>query len=111
MSDTLPSRLKVDALRRWAENVGDTAMFLQKGDDDRGEIVIILTQRGTVISGYERRFNGDDYQWETIEAISEDSQKTADYCARRRRSDPDLWLIELDVADPERFVAVMKEMR
>ena len=111
MSDTLPSRLRVDALRRLAENGGDTAMILQKGDEDRGEILVIMAHRGTIISGYERRFNGDAYQWETIKAIQEDSQKTAEYCAKRRKNDPDLWLIELDVAQPERFVAVMKEIR
>ncbi len=29
----------------------------------------------------------------------------ADFLARRTRFDDDLWAIELDIADPERFIA------
>ena len=31
--------------------------------------------------------------------------KFRDFLAKRTRFDPDLWAIELDIADPERFIA------
>ncbi|MFL6730111.1 MAG: DUF1491 family protein, partial [Sphingomicrobium sp.] len=36
---------------------------------------------------------------------SADSQEVAAFLAKRLRFDPDLWAIELDIADPERFIA------
>ena len=34
-----------------------------------------------------------------------DSGEITDYWMRRRRNDPDLWVVELDIAEAERFVA------
>jgi hypothetical protein len=36
---------------------------------------------------------------------SESSADLDDFLARRTRFDTDLWLIELDIAQPERFIA------
>jgi hypothetical protein len=33
-----------------------------------------------------------------------------DYLARRRSQDSDMWLIEVDIVDPERFVARIDEL-
>ncbi|HWV11973.1 MAG TPA: DUF1491 family protein, partial [Sphingobium sp.] len=38
-------------------------------------------------------------------AAEEGTDSLNQYLARRRRSDPDLWVIELDIADAERFAA------
>jgi hypothetical protein len=35
----------------------------------------------------------------------ENKQDFSEYLARRRRQDSDIWLIEVDIAEPERFVA------
>jgi len=37
----------------------------------------------------------------------DDPQDTeiSDYISRRKRADPDLWLVELDIAEGERFAA------
>ena len=35
----------------------------------------------------------------------------AEYLARRRSQDYDMWLIEVDIADPERFVAQLDDLR
>lgn len=34
-----------------------------------------------------------------------ESQAITDYWTRRRRNDPDLWVVELDIAQAERFAA------
>lgn len=46
-----------------------------------------------------------DYSW-TIAATAEkgDEQVVEDYLERQQRYDPDLWIVELDTANPERFV-------
>ncbi|MFX7883132.1 DUF1491 family protein, partial [Acinetobacter baumannii] len=38
-------------------------------------------------------------------AVAADAATIADYWQRRRRIDPDLWVIELDIASAERFAA------
>ncbi|MGZ7246454.1 DUF1491 family protein [Streptococcus pyogenes] len=44
--------------------------------------------------------------WQT-RAIAADaeSQKVADFLVKRARFDADFWAVELDVPDPERFIA------
>ena len=34
-----------------------------------------------------------------------ESREITDYWQRRRRTDPDLWVVELDIAEAERFAA------
>ncbi|MFM7404139.1 MAG: DUF1491 family protein, partial [Erythrobacter sp.] len=41
----------------------------------------------------------------------ENPQEFSEYLARRRRQDSDIWLIEVHIADPERFVAALNELR
>ena len=38
-------------------------------------------------------------------ADDSDPQTLMDYVERRRRNDPDLWVVELDILDAERFAA------
>lgn len=40
-------------------------------------------------------------KWEEIPKKQEDSQQ---YIGRRRKQDPDLWIVELDIANGKRFV-------
>jgi hypothetical protein len=46
------------------------------------------------------------YQWQAVgPAESASSDEIAGFLARRTRFDEDLWAIELDIADAERFIA------
>jgi hypothetical protein len=46
------------------------------------------------------------YRWQTVgPGDSASSGEIADFLARRARFDEDSWAIELDIADPERFIA------
>jgi hypothetical protein len=47
------------------------------------------------------------YEWHQIgpRRFSADSEEVAAFLANRRQFDPDLWLLELDIAEPERFIA------
>jgi hypothetical protein len=50
--------------------------------------------------------DGNDYRW-TVTGPPESASSTqiADFLARRARFDEDSWAVELDIADPERFIA------
>jgi hypothetical protein len=102
----LPAHLEVAGLRRIAEAEGGHAAVLVKGDADRGAITVLIRERGVFSIAYERRLAvGGDYRWEDVgPKRGAPEAEISDFCAKRRRSDPDSWLIELDVPLVERFV-------
>jgi hypothetical protein len=80
---------------------------MKKGDPDRGSILILVSSRGRHVACLERVLNLDgSYQWQAVgPADSASSAEIADFLARRARFDEDMWAVELDIADPERFIA------
>ena len=80
---------------------------MRKGDAERGSLLLFVSSRGVHVASLERILTLDgDYRWERVgPAESASSTEIADFLARRTRFDEDLWAIELDIADPERFVA------
>ena len=93
-------------LRR-AAATGDFATIIKRGDPDRGSLLIIVASRGRQVACLERMLAGDgSYRWQTVgPGDSASSGEIADFLARRARFDEDSWAIELDIADPERFIA------
>jgi hypothetical protein len=80
---------------------------MKKGDPDRGSLLILVGSRGRHVACLERVLTADgSYRWQAAgPAESASSGDIADFLARRARFDEDLWAIELDIADPERFIA------
>jgi hypothetical protein len=107
MSARPATGLLVSALIRRIEAEGGHAMVLAKGDATSGAILLVLADRGQALRLVERSLGLDDvYRW--IEAGPtgvDDPQALGDYLARRRRSDPDLWVVELDCPEAERIAA------
>ncbi len=107
MSARLPAHLEASAIMRLAESCGGYATVLAKGERDAGTILIVTLCRGERATLYER-MPGLDGSRSFVASKHEDPenpQEFSDYCARRRRQDADIWLIEVDIADPERFIA------
>lgn len=103
----LTSAMLVSSLLRSVQNAGGFAAVLHHGDDSAGAVLVEWTDRGVAHSMIERAtdFDGQD-GWRGVQlrgATGADPQ--ADYIARRRKFDPDMWVIELDIAQPERFIA------
>jgi hypothetical protein len=99
----LPSRMLVDLLFRSASAAGGFATLLARGDDHGGTILIQCRDRDSDGPLLERQFDGE---WHTVGPdAAPGTADRADYVARRRRIDPDLWLIELDIAKAPQFVA------
>ena len=86
---------------------GGFAMILKKGDADRGSLLLMVTSRGVHVAGLERVLNlNGAYRWQRVgPGESAGSMEIADFLARRARFDEDSWVIELDVPEPERFIA------
>ena len=80
---------------------------MKKGDEERGSLILLVANRGVHVAALERVLNLDgSYRWERSgPAESASSMEIADFLARRARFDEDSWVIELDIADPERFIA------
>ncbi len=80
---------------------------MKKGDPDRGSLLILVSSRGRHVACLERVLNLDgSYQWQAAgPGDSAGSAEIADFLARRARFDEDMWAVELDIADPERFIA------
>ena len=59
------------------------------------------------MAGLERILDLDGaYQWRHVgPAESAGSMEIAEFLAKRARFDEDSWAVELDIAEPERFIA------
>ena len=92
---------------RGVEAQGGFATILKRGDADRGALTLLVAQRGEVKAVLQRRLGEDfAYRWTEIRHFSPaDPAELRKFLDSTRRTDPDSWLIELDVADAERFVA------
>ena len=103
MAARLAAGMLVSALIRRAEELGGNGAVLAKGDATAGALLIQLADRGVPGPLLERRLDPQGaYRWSLTGP--EVSEQRGDYIARRRRGDPDIWVIELDVPDGMQLV-------
>lgn len=107
MSDRLPAKVEVAAIIRQVQGEGGFASVLHRGDPDRGTITLMVTERGRASALLERRMAADfTYRWAKVSDGSElEAGGWRDLIEKKSRIDPDFWLVELDIADAERFIA------
>jgi hypothetical protein len=103
----LPAHLEVSGLIRRAEADGGFAAILHRGDPQGGSLLLVVNSRGRHVACLERILSlSGGYEWRTTgPAESADPTVVPSFLAKRTRFDPDLWAVELDIADPERFIA------
>lgn len=107
----MAAHVEAAALMRRAEAEGGFATVIQKGDPQRGTLILLIAEKGQHFACLERLMAiSGGYQW-TVTGPKETSEmaEIQEFVAKKRRFDPDLWLIELDIAGAERFVAEMTE--
>ena len=108
MTGRLASSVLVSALLRRAQDEGGFGAVLAKGDPTAGAIAVILAERGERIHLLERLLQADGtYAWRASGADRETDEDFQARLDRRRKYDPDLWILELDIASAERFAAEM----
>ena len=106
MSDRLPSDLLAKALMRRAFDRGGSATLLARGDANGGAILILALNRGHGPSFHERGIGASGAPALIRSGpVQVGDAEAEDYWRRRRARDPDLWVIELDIAGAERLAA------
>lgn len=107
MTVRLTSAMLVSSLIRLVAQAGGNAVVLAKGDADAGAVLLFCSERGAFTSLQERILDGDGkYCWRSVGPSRTDSMEEIDaYLSRRQTGDSDMWLIELDIANAERFAA------
>ncbi|MEA3053847.1 MAG: hypothetical protein QOG72_2750 [Sphingomonadales bacterium] len=112
MAARIAASVLAGALIRKAEGEGGFGAVLAKGDPGAGSILVILLEKGGNPRLFERLLQPDGaYSWqESGSQRIENPREVPDFIARQRRFDPDLWVLELDIASAERFAAEMNEI-
>lgn len=107
MSGRLPTHLLVNALVRRVSQAGGFAMIIARGEEMGGVILIQTLEKGRFSGFFERMIDLEGVA-RLVRCGPPDSAEAPeidDYADRRCRNDPDLWVVELDIADAERFAA------
>lgn len=87
-------------------------MVLAKGHETAGAILAILLEKGENQGILERRTGHDgERYWDPIWTQNDANRPfSTDMLHLRTKSDPDLWILELDIPDAERFTVEMAEI-
>ena len=102
----LPAAMEVSALLRLTEAAGGFAAVLHKGERDGGTILVVMLDNQDLGTLYERMPQADGRRkWTAVKRQSIDSKhEFNDYLERRTAQDPDVWIVELTIANGERLV-------
>ena len=107
MSDArLPAHLEVGSLLRRVAAAGGFATVIARGEPDSGTILLITRDPRTNPTLWERMPQLDGSRSWTVNRIQDTENMTDfdDYLTRRQAQDRDLWIVELDIPNPERFI-------
>lgn len=107
MAARIASGVLVSALIRRVNAEGGSAMVLARGDAEAGAVLILAMERGGNPRFFERGL-GPDGAVALVRSgpeVLDEPGAVTDYWQRRRSRDPDLWVVELDIASAERFAA------
>lgn len=104
----LTSAMLVASLCRQVQSAGGFAAVLRHGDDRAGAILIECVDRGQSAMLLERASDAQGRDgWRSAGPVHPDPLHRQEMLEKRVRSDPDLWVVELDVANVERFIAAL----
>lgn len=108
MEPRLPAHLEVSALIRRTQAEGGFAAVLAKGEREAGTVLVVLAENGANARVYERMPQVDGTrQWHCAKKqVSENTDEFKEYLDRRKYQDPDVWIVELDIANGERLIGL-----
>jgi hypothetical protein len=102
----LPAHLEVAGLIRAVEAAGGFATVIAKGERDAGTLLVVCCGSDRLAAAYERMPQpGGSRAWVlSRQQTTENPTEFWEYCDRRKNQDGDLWIVELDVPEGERFI-------
>ena len=102
----LPAGLEVSALVRRVQNEGGFATVIAKGHPEAGTLMALTYCNNANFRAWERMPQADgERRWTCVrEAENGSDPDWMAWLERRKAQDSDLWIIELDIADGERFI-------
>lgn len=102
----LPAHLFVAGLCRATQAAGGFATVVSRGEKDAGVVLVLTMQQGDNAALWERMPRLDGGRPFTVTRKEEPDKKEefSEYIKRRIAQDPDCWLIELDVPNPEQLI-------
>lgn len=105
----LPTHLEVSGLMRRAEAEGGFAMVLAKGERDAGTLLVVFLKRDGTGVAYERMPQLDGTRGWSMSKAQDPADRPgfSEFLERRKAQDPDLWIVELDVREVERFIETL----
>lgn len=105
MGARLATELFIQALRRSAEAAGGNCSVIARGDPVAGTLILICANRGVQGALLELSYDlNGQLEWRALRGPTQ-ADDLQDYLESRRRTDPDLWTVELDIPASERFAA------
>ncbi|MDA7787605.1 DUF1491 family protein [Sphingomonadaceae bacterium] len=106
MDSRLPAHLEVSGIIRSVQAEGGFATVLAKGEKDAGTILIVSVVNGENAQLYERmpQMDGSRAFVCTRQQDTENKREFDEYLTKRGDQDADIWVLELDIADAERFI-------
>ena len=105
MNERLATYIWVDALIRRVQLAGASVFVTQKGDRERGDVLIKIARLDGNAAYLQRTPMADNaFDW-MPNAGAWDSEADVDAHLRRRREyDPDLWIIEIEDREGRHFL-------
>lgn len=96
---------------RAVQTAGGFATVIAKGERDAGTLLIVTTHNGSPARLYERMPGMTDTRGFMVTRAQDvqNPMEFNDYLTKRGRQDSDIWIVELDIADAERFIALQHE--
>jgi len=108
VSERLPAKLEVSALIRQVGAQGGFGTVIARGEAEAGTIMVVLCANGSPARAFERMPRADGTRgWAC--AKTENRDDPGDFAAwleRRQLQDPDMWIVELDIVNGERFIGL-----
>lgn len=103
----LATSLFASALLREVHARGGSGAVIRKGDPTSGALLLLCAEKGRVTAIYDYVLDlSGHYILATVAAQPPETVEAVEaLCVKRQKFDPDLWIVELDIPNAERFIA------
>ena len=105
--ERLPTWLWVDALVRRVQVAGASCFILQKGDRERGDVIVKVADLKGGARVYVPRTSMEGiriFSDVRLQGVGESEAEADDYVRRARSRDSDLWVIEIEDREARHFL-------